>query len=270
MVAYAREFGEDEELYAVTGLLHDLDYERHPDLGSGHPRVALKLFEDSGYPQELIDAVAGHATLPGRSARDAHGQDAVRRRRAVGLHLRVRLRAPGRHPRDDAEVREEEAEAAELRGRSEPRGGARGRRGARRGLRRARGIRDRGDVRARTFPSVPANPWRTLMSLSTAISGIRSPVRTPWPSSGSVTPAGNMRSTTIGVDQVSPLSVERITSAPGPSTSCGRTAASPAASRWRCPSPRTEGALGARRSVSARSAAQTRRCHRRRPREPSA
>ena len=42
------------------------------------------------------------------------------------------------------------------------------------------------------------------------------PVRTPWPSSGSVTPAGNMRSTTIGVDQVSPLSVERITSAVKP------------------------------------------------------
>ena len=32
MRAYAREWGEDEELYAVTGLLHDLDYERYPDL----------------------------------------------------------------------------------------------------------------------------------------------------------------------------------------------------------------------------------------------
>src|SRR5918999_2791165 len=65
MRAYAREFGEDEELYAVTGLLHDLDYERHPDLGTGHPREALKLFEEKDYPQELIDAVAGHATFLG-------------------------------------------------------------------------------------------------------------------------------------------------------------------------------------------------------------
>ena len=32
MRAYAREWGEDEELYAVTGLVHDLDYERYPDL----------------------------------------------------------------------------------------------------------------------------------------------------------------------------------------------------------------------------------------------
>ena len=65
MVAYARKWGEDEEMYAVTGLLHDLDYDRYPDLGTGHPRHALKLFEEKGYPQELIDAVAGHATFLG-------------------------------------------------------------------------------------------------------------------------------------------------------------------------------------------------------------
>ena len=63
MVAYAREFGEDEELYAVTGLLHDLDYERHPDMDSptGHPRTALALFREREWPEELIEAVAGHA-----------------------------------------------------------------------------------------------------------------------------------------------------------------------------------------------------------------
>jgi putative nucleotidyltransferase with HDIG domain len=65
MRAYARRWDEDEELYAVTGLLHDLDYERYPDLGTGHPRKALELFEQKGYPQELIDAVAGHASFLG-------------------------------------------------------------------------------------------------------------------------------------------------------------------------------------------------------------
>jgi len=65
MRAYARRYGEDEELWGVTGLLHDLDYERHPDPESGHPRVALALFEQRGYPQELIDAVAGHADYLG-------------------------------------------------------------------------------------------------------------------------------------------------------------------------------------------------------------
>jgi putative nucleotidyltransferase with HDIG domain len=65
MRAYAREEGEDEELWGVTGLLHDLDYERYPDLDTGHPRKALELFREKGYPQELIDAVAGHASFLG-------------------------------------------------------------------------------------------------------------------------------------------------------------------------------------------------------------
>ncbi len=65
MRGYARKYGEDEELWAATGILHDLDYEKYPDLESGHPRVALELFREKGYPQELIDAVAGHATFLG-------------------------------------------------------------------------------------------------------------------------------------------------------------------------------------------------------------
>src|SRR4051794_908211 len=68
MVAYGRERGGDEELWAVTGLVHDLDYERFPDLDdaeNGHPRTALRLFAELGWPQEVIDAVAGHATFLG-------------------------------------------------------------------------------------------------------------------------------------------------------------------------------------------------------------
>jgi putative nucleotidyltransferase with HDIG domain len=61
MRAYARQFGEDEELWAATGLLHDLDYERYPDLETGHPRHAVAELERLGYPQQVIDAVAGHA-----------------------------------------------------------------------------------------------------------------------------------------------------------------------------------------------------------------
>lgn len=61
MRAYARRYGEDEELWAITGLVHDLDYERYPDLETGHPRYALEELEERGYPQVVIDAVAGHA-----------------------------------------------------------------------------------------------------------------------------------------------------------------------------------------------------------------
>jgi putative nucleotidyltransferase with HDIG domain len=65
MVAYARKYGEDEERWAVTGLVHDLDYERYPDLETGHPRYALKELEARGYPRDVIDAVAGHAEFMG-------------------------------------------------------------------------------------------------------------------------------------------------------------------------------------------------------------
>ncbi len=65
MVAYARLRGEDEELWAATGVLHDLDYERYPDLETGHPRIALEELRRRGYPDELIDAVAGHADFLG-------------------------------------------------------------------------------------------------------------------------------------------------------------------------------------------------------------
>ena len=65
MVAYARERGADEELWAATGILHDLDYERYPDLETGHPRIALEELRKRGYPDELIEAVAGHAPYLG-------------------------------------------------------------------------------------------------------------------------------------------------------------------------------------------------------------
>jgi putative nucleotidyltransferase with HDIG domain len=65
MVGYARERGEDEELWAATGILHDLDYEKYPDLETGHPRFALEELRSRGYPEEMIDAIAGHAVYLG-------------------------------------------------------------------------------------------------------------------------------------------------------------------------------------------------------------
>jgi putative nucleotidyltransferase with HDIG domain len=65
MRAYARERDEDEELWGITGLVHDLDYERFPDPETGHPRVALEVLRERGYPEEVIDAVAGHAEYLG-------------------------------------------------------------------------------------------------------------------------------------------------------------------------------------------------------------
>jgi putative nucleotidyltransferase with HDIG domain len=65
MRAYAPRFGGDVELWGVTGLLHDLDYERYPNLDDGHPRYALRELEDRGYPPELVRAVGSHADFMG-------------------------------------------------------------------------------------------------------------------------------------------------------------------------------------------------------------
>ena len=65
MRAYARRDTEDEEKWAVTGLVHDLDYERYPDPATGHPRYALKELEARGYPPDIVEAVAGHAEYLG-------------------------------------------------------------------------------------------------------------------------------------------------------------------------------------------------------------
>ncbi|MDA1317350.1 MAG: lysine--tRNA ligase [bacterium] len=58
MASYAKKYEGDEDLWYITGLLHDLDYDKHPD---EHPNESLKWFSDWGYPTELIDAVSAHA-----------------------------------------------------------------------------------------------------------------------------------------------------------------------------------------------------------------
>jgi len=76
MRAYADRLGGDVEVWGQTGLLHDLDYERHPDLETGHPRVALKELTRLGYPDEVIRGVASHAGFLGFS-RDSQMEKAL-------------------------------------------------------------------------------------------------------------------------------------------------------------------------------------------------
>jgi putative nucleotidyltransferase with HDIG domain len=65
MRAYASRLGGDPELWGVTGLLHDLDYERFPNLEDGHPRHGIRELEARGYPPEIVRAVASHADFMG-------------------------------------------------------------------------------------------------------------------------------------------------------------------------------------------------------------
>jgi putative nucleotidyltransferase with HDIG domain len=57
---YARLYGEDEELWGCTALLHDFDYEVHPTLDK-HPQDGAPILREEGYPEELIEGVLSHA-----------------------------------------------------------------------------------------------------------------------------------------------------------------------------------------------------------------
>ena len=61
---YARLFGEDEELWGLTGLLHDFDYERWPD-ATDHPYRGNEILTAQGYPEAMRTAILGHAPYTG-------------------------------------------------------------------------------------------------------------------------------------------------------------------------------------------------------------
>src|SRR5246127_5353076 len=58
--SYAARYGADEELWRVTALLHDFDYEIHPTLDK-HPQDGAPILREEGYPEEVIEAVLSHA-----------------------------------------------------------------------------------------------------------------------------------------------------------------------------------------------------------------
>ncbi|MEA2219800.1 MAG: hypothetical protein QOJ35_2426 [Solirubrobacteraceae bacterium] len=68
MARYAERDGHDAELWAVTGLLHDADYERFPDMDDaehGHPRTIMAELERRDAPPEIVRAIAAHADFLG-------------------------------------------------------------------------------------------------------------------------------------------------------------------------------------------------------------
>lgn len=69
MVAYAQRFGEDVELWAVTGLIHDFDYERFPNNALSadveHPAEGVRYLRSLGWPEVICEAVLGHAHYTG-------------------------------------------------------------------------------------------------------------------------------------------------------------------------------------------------------------
>src|SRR5215212_6140504 len=69
MRAYAERFGEDPERWGLAGLLHDFDYERHPNAEhsptEGHPAHGVRVLRSQGYPEDILQAIMGHGNYTG-------------------------------------------------------------------------------------------------------------------------------------------------------------------------------------------------------------
>ena len=69
MRAYAEHFGEDPERWGLAGLIHDFDYERYPNAEHSpteeHPGWGVRLLRDRGWPEDVLQAILGHATYSG-------------------------------------------------------------------------------------------------------------------------------------------------------------------------------------------------------------
>jgi len=69
MRAYARRFGEDEERWGLTGLVHDFDYERFPNDAHSpteeHPAEGVRILRARGWPEDILEAILGHAQYSG-------------------------------------------------------------------------------------------------------------------------------------------------------------------------------------------------------------
>ncbi len=64
-VAYSKKFGKDKLKWSITALLHDFDYEKHPEYDTlkqtGHPFTGVAYLREQGYPEDVLEAILGHA-----------------------------------------------------------------------------------------------------------------------------------------------------------------------------------------------------------------
>lgn len=83
MRAYATRYGEDPERWGLVGLIHDFDYERYPNAEhsatEGHPSEGVRILRSHGWPDDILQAILGHATYTGvtRESRMARALFAV-------------------------------------------------------------------------------------------------------------------------------------------------------------------------------------------------
>jgi len=122
MRAYALKFREDADRWALAGLMHDFDYERWPNAAHAadaeHPAEGVRLLRAKGYPEDVLQAILGHATYTGvaRDSRMAKALFAVDE--LTGLITATALVRPSRsvHEVEAASVRKKMKDKAFARG----------------------------------------------------------------------------------------------------------------------------------------------------------
>lgn len=107
MRAYARKYGEDEDLWGIVGLIHDFDYERYPDLTvESHPVVGANILRERGWPEEIARAVLAHAgEYTGVTPESQMEKALVAVDELTGLLVAVALVRPSKDIRDITKIR---------------------------------------------------------------------------------------------------------------------------------------------------------------------
>jgi predicted hydrolase (HD superfamily) len=95
MRAYARQGGDDEERWGLTGLIHDFDWERHPD-AQRHPMKGVEFLRASGWPEDVCRAILGHATYSGVPRDTAMARTLFACDELCGLLVACALVTPGK------------------------------------------------------------------------------------------------------------------------------------------------------------------------------
>lgn len=100
MRAYAKKFNGSEEQWGIAGLLHDFDYEKYPNQEhhptEGHPSVGVKILREKGFPEEICQAILGHADYTGIPRESLMAKALYACDELTGLIVAVTLVRPGK------------------------------------------------------------------------------------------------------------------------------------------------------------------------------
>ena len=104
MRAYATRFGEDPDRWGLAGLIHDFDYERYPNAAHSpteeHPSWGVRYLRERGWPEDILDAILGHAAYCNTPRRTKMAQALFAVDELTGLITATALVKPSRSVMD--------------------------------------------------------------------------------------------------------------------------------------------------------------------------